>query len=109
MSRSSTCYIKPQGLNYRATDILVWITAAFLRDLDFVTTAVMTHFAQAPANQSCEMLLQGTQKATRRFLFMVLHQCVGFELGDPGDFPCSENYVWLSLETFCRDSAGVCR
>jgi hypothetical protein len=51
MSRSSTCYIKPQGLNYRATDILVWITAAFLRDLDFVTTAVITHFADAPAHQ----------------------------------------------------------
>jgi len=50
MSRSSTCYIKPQGLNYRATDILVWITAAFLRDLDFVTTAVVTHLADAPTN-----------------------------------------------------------
>jgi hypothetical protein len=60
-----------EGLNYRATDILVWITATFLRNLHFVTTAVITHFAHAPANQSCEVLLQWTQKATRRFLFMV--------------------------------------
>ena len=36
-------------------------------------------------------------------------QCVGFELGDPGDFPCSEKLCVIPLETFCRGSAGVYR
>jgi hypothetical protein len=55
-----------KGLNYRATDILVWITAAFLRDIDFVTTAGLTHLASR-LKQSCEALLQLTPKQREGF------------------------------------------